>query len=51
MNNKGLEEKISQEIMAMVNSRKSLLLSSLTEEDEPYASYAPFAVEKIVYMY
>ncbi|GLQ00330.1 HugZ family pyridoxamine 5'-phosphate oxidase [Methylophaga thalassica] len=44
MNNKGLEAQISQEIMAMVNSRKSLLLSSLTEENEPYASYAPFAV-------
>ncbi|WP_438970581.1 HugZ family protein [Methylophaga sp.] len=44
MNNKGLETKISEEIMQMVNSRKSLLLSSLTEQNEPYASYAPFAV-------
>lgn len=44
MNNKGLEARISQEILDIVNSRKSLLLSSLTENDEPYASYAPFAI-------
>lgn len=44
MNNKGLETQIQDEIMAIVNSRKSLMLSSLDEEGLPYASYAPFAV-------
>lgn len=44
MNNKGLETQIRDEIMTMVNSRKSLMLSSLDEEGLPYASYAPFAV-------
>ena len=39
-----LEEQVSREIMALVNNRKSLLLSTLTEDDEPYASYAPFAI-------
>lgn len=44
MNNKGLETQIRDEIMALVNSRKSLMLSSLDEDGLPYASYAPFAV-------
>jgi putative heme iron utilization protein len=44
MNNKGLEKEISNEIVSMIESRKSLMLSSLTEEGLPYASYAPFAI-------
>lgn len=44
MNNKGLETQIRDEIMDMVHSRKSLMLSSLDENGLPYASYAPFAV-------
>ena len=44
MNNQSLENKISDEILAMINSRKSLILSSLDEAGKPYASYAPFAI-------
>ncbi len=44
MNNKGLEKEISNEIISMIESRKSLMLSSLTEDGVPYASYAPYAI-------
>jgi putative heme iron utilization protein len=44
MNNKGLEKEISNEIISMIESRNSLMLSSLTEEGVPYASYAPYAI-------
>lgn len=44
MKNKGLEQQISDEIMMMVNSRKTLMLSTLDENNHPYASYAAFAV-------
>lgn len=43
MKNKVLEDKISQEIIDIVDSRKSLMLSTLDHEGWPYASYAPFA--------
>lgn len=43
MNNKGLEKQICDEILAMVDSRKSLMLSTLDQDGLPYASYAPFA--------
>ncbi len=45
MKNKALESQLSEEILAFINSRKSLMLSSLTEEGKPYASYAPFAID------
>jgi len=44
MNNKGLEQQISDEILAMLSNRKSLMLSSLDADGYPYASYAPFAI-------
>lgn len=44
MNNNDLDNQISDEIMAMINQRNSLMLASLTIEGEPYASYAPYAV-------
>lgn len=37
MKNKGLEKQISEEIMMMVNSRKTLMLSTLDENNHPYA--------------
>ncbi|AFJ02890.1 Pyridoxamine 5'-phosphate oxidase-like protein [Methylophaga frappieri] len=46
MNNAGLETSIQNEIMALVDDRKSLMLSSLDEEGLPYASYAPFAFDE-----
>ncbi len=44
MKNTALQERTSDEILSFIDSRKSLMLSSLTEEGTPYASYAPFAV-------
>lgn len=44
MKNKSLENRISEEILAMIDSRKSLMLSSLDVDGKPYASYAPFAI-------
>ena len=49
MKNKGLEQQISDEIMMMVNSRKTLMLSTLDENNHPYASYAAFAVGRVSY--
>jgi putative heme iron utilization protein len=43
MNNKKLQQAISNEILAMINTRKSLMLSSLDNDGFPYASYAPYA--------
>jgi hypothetical protein len=44
MKNKTLEKSICEEILAMLESRKSLMLSSLDLNGKPYASYAPFAI-------
>ncbi|TAA41739.1 HugZ family protein [Corallincola spongiicola] len=44
MSSERIAGRISPEIMAMLNDRKSLFLSSLTSEGEPYASHAPYAV-------
>lgn len=43
MKNKALETKLGEEIDALIESRKTLMLSSLDHNVEPYASYAPFA--------
>lgn len=43
MKSKCLAQHISNEIMMMVNSRKTLMLSTLDENNHPYASYAMFA--------
>ncbi len=51
MKNKSLEKTISEEIIDMISSRKSLMLSSITEAGKPYASYAPFAIgEECLYV-
>ena len=44
MKNKGLEQKLSDEILDFLNTRKTLNLSSLDADGYPYASYAPFAI-------
>ena len=44
MKNQRLENKLQQEVLSFVGSRKSLQLSSITKEGKPYASYAPFAM-------
>lgn len=44
MKNERLEQKLKDEIIGFLDSRKSLLISSITENGKPYASYAPFAI-------
>jgi len=44
MKNQHLEASIQSEVLAFIASRKSLQISSITEEGGPYASYAPFAI-------
>lgn len=44
MKNKVLESRLNDEVIAFIHSRKTLLLSSLTIDGMPYASYAPFAI-------
>ena len=44
MKNTALEARIADEILALVQSRKTLYLASTNTDGTPYASYAPFAV-------
>ena len=44
MKNTAMQNRLGDEILSFINSRKSLMLSSITEDGEPYASYAPFAL-------
>lgn len=44
MKNKVLESRLSDEVIAFISSRKTLLLASLQDDGTPYASYAPFAI-------
>ncbi|MCK5881234.1 MAG: pyridoxamine 5'-phosphate oxidase family protein, partial [Sinobacterium sp.] len=44
MKNVAMQARLSDEILTFINSRKSLMLSSLNEDSSPYASYAPFAI-------
>jgi putative heme iron utilization protein len=44
MKNQRLENKLKDEILSFIESRKSLQLSSITRDGKPYASYAPFAM-------
>ena len=44
MKNTAMAERLHDEIHDFVQSRKSLMLSSIQENGHPYASYAPFAV-------
>ncbi|MDX1452657.1 MAG: pyridoxamine 5'-phosphate oxidase family protein [Oleiphilaceae bacterium] len=43
MNNQVLEQNLKEEILALVDGRKSLQLASSNQAGQPYASYAPFA--------
>ena len=43
--NPGKHAKLKQEIIAFIDSRKSLMLSSTGLDGKPYASYAPFAYD------
>lgn len=44
MKNTAMQDRLEDEIIEFVSSRKSLQLASITEEGEPFSSYAPFAI-------
>lgn len=51
MKNKVLESRLNQEIKDFIESKKSLLLSSIQADGSPYASYAPFSIgEECLYI-
>ena len=44
MKNKAMEIRIADELMAFITHRRTLLLSTVDENNHPYASYAPYAI-------
>jgi heme oxygenase (biliverdin-IX-beta and delta-forming) len=44
MKNEKLGNKIQQEVLGFIATRKSLQISSITPDGKPYASYAPYAL-------
>ena len=44
MKNKKMQQRLSEEVVDFINSRKSLQLSTIADDGSPYASYAPFAL-------
>ena len=44
MKNTAMQARLSDEILSFIESRKSLMLSTMTNEGLPYSSYAPFAL-------
>lgn len=43
MKNAALQTRLSDEVLALIDSRRSLQLATVCENGSPYASYAPFA--------
>ncbi len=51
MKNRRMEVQLQSEVVELVQSRKSLFLSSLDPDGNPYASYAPYALgEECLYV-
>lgn len=46
MKNQKMQQRLSEEVIEFIHSRKSLQLSTVTQTGEPYASYAPFALDE-----
>lgn len=44
MKNTAMQARLSDEVLELVNARRSLMLASTCEDGSPYASYAPYAV-------
>lgn len=44
MKNQKMAARLGAEVIAFIETRKSLFLSSLCDDNKPYASYAPFAI-------
>lgn len=43
MKNRAMEQRLADEVLAFIDSRRSLQLATLGSDGVPYASYAPFA--------
>ena len=51
MKNQKMQQRLSEEVLEFIASRKSLQLSTITQDGNPYASYAPFALgEECLYV-
>ncbi|MGK0442292.1 MAG: putative heme iron utilization protein [Pseudohongiellaceae bacterium] len=51
MKNKAMETRLTDELRTFIASRRTLLLSTLDENNHPYASYAPYALgENCIYV-
>lgn len=46
MKNKAMEARLKQAILSFLSSKKSLHLATLNADGSPFASYAPFAIDK-----
>lgn len=44
MKNIAMQNRLEEEILSFIQSRKTLQLASITETGDPFASYAPFAI-------
>lgn len=44
MTDRNLKDRLGDEVMGFIESRKTLQLSTIQQDGTPYASYAPFAV-------
>ncbi len=44
MKNQAMQTRLNEEVLAFIETRKSLQLASVTEDGVPFASYAPFAI-------
>ncbi|WP_191602779.1 pyridoxamine 5'-phosphate oxidase family protein [Marinomonas algicola] len=45
MKNKALQHQLNTEVMALLENKKSIFLSSVSKDGSPHASYAPFAMQ------
>lgn len=46
MKNKVLQHQLNTEVIALLENKKSIFLSSLNKDGSPHASYAPFAMQE-----
>lgn len=44
MKNKAMEERLGDELHSFISSRRTLQLSTIDDNNHPYASYAPYAL-------
>ncbi|MDX2422892.1 MAG: pyridoxamine 5'-phosphate oxidase family protein [Amphritea sp.] len=44
MSKESLQARVQAEVLTFINSRQSLQLATIDDENQPYASYSPFAI-------